>query len=247
MEQNNKKIFIIAAILAIFTSALVYVFLSRSQPTVQNVQYVNAIVAAKDIDPRTVITDGDLKEIKIEKSQLNKNALLSKSDIINKTSKDAIYEDEQILKTRLADNYSELSFRIPNGKRAITINVNEGSAVGYFVKPGDYVDIIATLQRDTEGGKEYPRTTKTLLQNILVLGVGQNKENSQTALANATQAQSSKSSTNTAKTATLAVAPEDAEKIALSEEAGMLRLTLRPVGDKSEISSTGIIRSSLTQ
>lgn len=249
MEQSNKKILIIAAILAIFTSALIYVFLSSTKPTEQNVQYVNAIVAARDIAARTVITDQDLKEVKVEENQLNKNALLNKADIINKTTRDTIYEGEQILKERLADGSSELSFQIPMGKRAITINVNEASSVGYFVNPGDCVDVIATLQRDTEGGKEYPRTTKTLLQNVLVLGVGQDKGTPQTALDNASKQQlkNSTASANTTKTVTLAVAPEDAEKIALSEEAGILRLTLRPIGDKSESSSAGIIRNNLTQ
>lgn len=249
MEQNNKKIFIIAAILAVFTSVLIYIFLNSSKPAEQNVRYINAIVAAKDIAARTVIADQDLKVVKIENSQLNKNALISKADILNKTTKDVIYEGEQILKERLADNTSELSFQIPMGKRAVTINVNEASSVGYFVNPGDYVDVIATFQRDTEGGKEYPRTTKTLLQNVLVLGVGQDKETPQAILNNASQQQqkNSTASANTTKTVTLAVAPEDAEKIALSEEAGILRLTLRPIGDKSEISSAGITRNNLTQ
>lgn len=247
MEQNNKKIFIIAVVLAIFTSALIYIFLSSIQPTEQKIQYVNVIVASRNIDVRMVITDEDLKEVKIEKSQLNKNALLNKMDILNKTSKDVIYEDEQILKTRLADNISELSFQIPKGKRAVTINVNEASAVGYFVSPGDYVDIIATLQKDTDNGKEIPRITKTLLQNILVLGVGHDKGTPRAALNNASSQQIQNSTVSATKTVTLAVLAEEAEKVALSEEAGILRLTLRPVGDKDEIISTGITRSNLTQ
>ena len=58
---------------------------------------------------------------------------------------------------------SPLAAIIPEGKRAITVAVNDVVGVSGFILPGSRVDIIAS-----EGGQP-----KTILQNIKVLAVGQ--------------------------------------------------------------------------
>lgn len=252
MEQNNKKILVIAIILAIITSAILFGYLKKIESASKSIQYVTINVAVKKIEAKSVIKAEDLKEIKVEKSMVNTNALLNKSDIINKTTKEVIYEGEQILRTRLAEGgNAELAFQIPQGKRAVTINVNEASSVGYFVNPGDYVDIILTLQKDDQGSGTLPNATRTLLQNALVLGVGQVKDAADR-MTNKTEKKDAKNATasgetDATKTVTIAVTPQEAERIALAEEKGILKLALRPVGDNSVINSVPVMRNDLLQ
>lgn len=249
MEQSNKKIIIISIILAIITSTLIYIYLTKIQVSNNNIEYINVIIASKTIDAKSIISSEDLKSISIQKSLLNKNALLDKIDIINKINKETIYEGEQILKDRLADNNNaSLAYQIPQGKRAISINVNEASSVGFFIKPGDFIDVILTLQKESEEQKEgqiiSPRMSKILLQNIMVLGVGKDKDIIQNA-GDKKDLKNSTASADNIKTITLALTQEETEKITIGEEAGILKLALRPVGDNNTIISNGITRNEL--
>lgn len=70
---------------------------------------------------------------------------------------------------------------IGQGNRAMTIPVNAMSAVGYFVEPGSTVDVLGTMEEavpvDIGAGADPEDTvrvvTKTILQNVLVLAVGE--------------------------------------------------------------------------
>lgn len=246
MDKNNKKILLFAIVFSVIAAVLIFSYLKKVQTANQNIEYVNIFVAARTIEPKTVITSQDLKEIKIEKQLINPVALRSIQEVINKTNKETIYEGEQILKTRLADkDNSSLSYQIPQGMRAITINVNEASAVGYFIRIGDSVDVIATLEKDNQDPT--PTVSKTILQNVLVLGVGQSKDTIQKV-----QEKTQKSGINNAtttetetKTITLAVTAEQAEKLTLSEQIGTLKLTLRKVGETGVLQDSGITKSLL--
>lgn len=71
-----------------------------------------------------------------------------------------------------------LTPEIPPGKKAISIAVSEDSAVSFFIKPGDLVDVLATFM----GGKEEADSrqnselsnisTRPIVQAVRVLAVG---------------------------------------------------------------------------
>jgi pilus assembly protein CpaB len=106
-----------------------------------------------------------------------------------------------------------LSEAIPAKARAISIEVQEKSAVNQLVRPNDHVDVIGTF-RDAEG-KELIATT--VLQNIIVLATGRTTGTSVSAT------DEDKKYTHVA----LLVLPEEAEILALAAESGTLSLTLR--------------------
>ncbi len=94
------------------------------------------------------------------------------------------------------------------GKRAMAISVNAQTAVGGFVTPGDFVDVMLT-----QGGGDTMRAV-TILQNLRVVGVDQ-------------QADELNEQANIARTVTVEVSPEESQKLALAQRAGTLSLTLR--------------------
>src|SRR5690242_7754541 len=139
MESKNRKVIIIALILALFTSFMIYIYLKKTdvKPEVK-IDYISVCVAAKTIPARHKVNDSDIKIVKVTRDYLNSQAVLDKGEIVGKRIKDRIIAGEQILRDRLVDeNKATLNFFIPTGKRAVSININEQTAVADLLRPGD--------------------------------------------------------------------------------------------------------------
>jgi pilus assembly protein CpaB len=117
-----------------------------------------------------------------------------------------------------------LTTRIPDGERAISIPVNEVRGVGGFVLPGDRVDVLHTTAIGRRDGRP---VTRTLLQDMLVLGVDQVSS----------QATEEPVVVNVV---TLLAGPEEAKTLTLAQQVGDLTLMLRNEGDGGEDESPTI-------
>jgi Flp pilus assembly protein CpaB len=104
--------------------------------------------------------------------------------------------------------------------RAVSIEVNEQAGVAGFIFPEHTVDII---QASKQGEPE--EETETLLENVLVLAAGQ-----------ATTRPEDKSIQ--VRTVTVAVTPEDAERVAGAKSQGPVMLSLRGLGDTAKSKKT---------
>lgn len=240
MEKANKKIIIIALIMSLFTAALVYIYISRNTSTkAPEIEYAEVYAAARTIPAGSEIARADVKQVKVPRELVNAYAAADISDIEGKRAKEVIIEGEQFMEERMSDGKDmSLSFSIPDGMRAVSFNVNEQISVSYLIRPGDFVDIAASFEKEEEllGGTEiyYPRMTKVILQNVQVLAIGQDTDLPPGKLA------------ELPATVTLAVKKDDIEKFVYASEYGILRLALRPVEDKSVIGSTGVTRADVT-
>lgn len=112
---------------------------------------------------------------------------------------------------------AEFSAMITPRGRAVTIEVQEKSAVGLWVHPNDHVDVIASF-RDPETQQ---LKMVTLLQNVVVLATGRI-----TAGAAPVPEEERRFST-----VTLLVLPEEAQMVSLAQELGTLTLLLRNPDD----------------
>ena len=111
-----------------------------------------------------------------------------------------------------------LTTRIPDGERAVSIPVNVVSGVGGFVLPGDRVDVMHTT---TIGRRDGGLVTRTLLQDMLVLGVDQvSSEATEEPIV--------------VTVVTLLADPEEAKTLTLAQRVGDLTLMLRNEGDGDE-------------
>lgn len=236
MESVNKKVIFITLFLTIFTSMLIYVYITNAtKKTTVVAEFTNAYVAAKTLPPKYKIAAADIKLVKIKKDELNVNAVSDKNDIIGKRVNESILEGEQIIKNRLLDeNKSTLSVSMPEGMRAVSINVQEQMIVSNLLRPGDFVDVIASFDKEEieEATQKtvIPRITKIILQNIEVLSLGQDIVIADEKIK------------DNPKTVTLSVLPQDVEKLVYASEYGILRLALRPADDSKITNTEGIIR-----
>lgn len=119
-----------------------------------------------------------------------------------------------------------LSAILPSGKRAIAISIDSRGATsaGGFILPNDYVDVIAT-RRDVDASQRAGTDiyqSVTVLTAIRVLAIGQNiqEKNGERVVVG--------------ETATLELAPEQAEQITLHQRSGALALALRSMADASK-------------
>jgi len=111
---------------------------------------------------------------------------------------------------------AEFSTMINPKGRAVTIDVQEKTAVGLWVRPNDHVDVIGSF-RDPEGSLK----TVTLLQNVVVLATGRITANTTFVPEDEKKFQS----------VTLLVLPEEAEILTLGQELGTITLLLRNPDD----------------
>lgn len=238
MENLNKKIAILAISMALLTSFLVYFYLSGINNQDPKAKQKVIYVAKEDIPAKVVIRQDMLVQSKVPVDITLPMGISDINQIVGKMTRERIIKGEAILEERLfPDKKTTMPFIIPQGKRAVTIGVNEISEVADFITPGDYVDILVTFEeKDKDYGNKkvyYDKFTKVVMQNILILGVGQSLE------------ETKKPTKELPTSVTLAVTLQEAEKLVLADESGTIRLALRPALEEGTTETYGIIREEL--
>jgi pilus assembly protein CpaB len=124
-----------------------------------------------------------------------------------------------------------LSAIIAENMRAVTIRVNDITGVGGFIVPADHVDIMLT-RSENPAEPDGDKITSLLVQNLKVLGTGQNN-NQQSA------------APSVVKAVTLETTNEQAQKLILAMSVGKLSLTLRRAGETADAEATQVTLESL--
>lgn len=225
MQKKALLLFVIALIMGGVVTILVNTLLTqevkqRSEETV--VQTRQVLVAASDLKvgmrlDRLLVKQVDWPAENLpEGAYSNIDVLLGEKPpiVIKKMNKNEI-----ILPYKLSPHGARggLPPRIPEDRRAITIEVNEISGVAGFVLPGTYVDVLLTSKI---GQKDEKLATQTLLQNLLVLGIDQlsSEDDDEPKVVNAV---------------TLQVTPNEGKKLTLGQAVGRVNLLLRNEIDAS--------------
>lgn len=251
--MGNKRLLIIAIFIAIFTAIVAYLWLKEEQrkAKVAQIPKVKVLVAAKQIPARTIVEKDMITYEEIPESPLTTKIAQKEEEVLGKVTTSAITQGEVLYKEKFQEKGAQagLSFIVPPGKRAITIQVNNVTGVAGLLKPGDFVDVISTFevpQTQVEGEQKPPVSMSiTSLQNAQILALDTLTE----ALPSpppspATAQQPSPPPSYTL--VTLAISPQDAEKITLLAEKSVNRLALRSVKDNAIYFSSGVKLDEIT-
>lgn len=119
------------------------------------------------------------------------------------------------------------SGKLPAGKRALTVSVDEINSISGMLQPRDKVDIILTMTRDS---KDRQKLTFPLMQDVLVLATGTKINHDK-----GVDPKTGQPIAATYRTATLLVSQEEAKKIILAQDAGKLTLILRHPDDNKPL------------
>jgi len=230
--QNRLKIALVVAVFFGLIAAYgIYNFLSHRQKEADSLRAANQdiVIAAQDIPPGTTLNDeavkkGMLKTTPWPKTSIPAGAFSSTQQIIGKVNRVKILANEPILESRLAGEGAGLTVRLEAGKRALAVRVDEIIGVSGFIVPDDRVDIILTTT--PLGADQSNRISKIVLQNKRVLSVAQSTEQKD-------------GKPQLARSITLEVTPEEAEKLSLASQEGQIVMALRGLGDDAQTSTIG--------
>lgn len=222
--MKRKGFFLLALFCGFIAAGSAYIYLNGA--TRNTTTELKPLVLVKtSISARSVITDNQL-EIKDVPSQgypqggfstiqnvVGSVALLnlSSGDLIVSTMVEKQNSQNQGTSLQLG---STAALTIPDGKRAVAVPIGLVSGVGYAVKPGDFVDILVTIDLiDSSVNSQSVAMTSLAAQNVLVLSVGDSV--------------SSDKSKGETKSYTLALSVPQAMAVTLGSEKGSIRLLLR--------------------
>jgi pilus assembly protein CpaB len=118
------------------------------------------------------------------------------------------------------------------GSRAIAVGVDAVTGAAGLIWPGDQVDLILTQEMDAASAPVSKRIVgETILTNVRVIAVDQHFTQGASAGLLATGGNNQRT---VARTVTLEVAPDQAERVAVAERLGRLSLSVRSMEQSAE-------------
>lgn len=233
--MNRKKLLValvVAGITGLAASMLTFNYLKRPLPAVAAEQTPTGtvVVAAAQIPLGTFLTEGHVKTVPWTTGALPDGYFATEKDVVGHGLIVDVAANEPILSSKLAPEGAGggLPVVIPEGKRAVSVKVDEVVGVAGFVLPGTRVDVLVTLNPETEGDSQKPATTRLILQNVQVLASGQKIEKDE------------EGKPQTVTVITLLVTPEESEKLTLASTEGKIQMALRNAMDMDSVTTRGI-------
>ncbi|MCR4663349.1 MAG: Flp pilus assembly protein CpaB [Endomicrobiaceae bacterium] len=228
MKKNILLILVLAILSAVFATLYLY---DIGQQNKSMSEKVTVIVANQRIEQGEIITSSMIKEKIVPKQYVQPKYISSIKDfyVDDKPVCIAIVpfeEGEQITMSKISSITSGfgLANTIPNDKKAITLLFNNQEING-ILSSGSKVDLISIVEYETKN-HQYEEASCVVAQNLLVLAVGNDIIGS---------AKNTKEELTVSVNipVTLAVSMEQAQKIVLAQEKGIMKIVLRPAGDDS--------------
>ena len=229
--KNLKAFGLLFLALVIGLTAAVY---AANMASRQSLASNKIVVAAVDIELGGKITPQMLTSVDWPSGSVPAGAFKEVKDLQDRVIKVGIMRGEAIVERKLAPPGSQggLSAVIAEGKRAMTVRVNDVVGVAGFALPGNYVDVMVNAQQDKARGEEGRQISKTVLEHVLVLAVAQEAGRDDT-------------KPRVVSAVTLELSLDDAEKLDLARSVGTLSLVLRNQVDKQTVATQGITKSEL--
>lgn len=226
MRGRNLILVAVAAFLGLFAVFIANTWFSgrekQQQAAIQQQAQTRIVVAIQDMAFGTPLSAQNLKLANWPAASVPTGAFTTIEDATKggRVALRPIVAGEPVLASKVSglDGRASIAANLPPGKLAFAIPINDVSAVGGFVRPGDVVDVLLTRRIPGEGATDQDKMTDVVMEAVRVIGVDQ-------------VADEKKTDPAVGKTATLEVDTIGAQKLALARELGVLSLALRNVQD----------------
>lgn len=224
---------LLGAVLAVVVGVATFIYLDDGEATTdsESVTTVPIVVATRNIDARSRLTETDIELIDIPSTAAHPRALRTVDDAVELFASGFIAAGEQVLPHNLSEDVfgGGLAQLVPEGSRAVSVAISNAAAAGGLVTPGDHIDLIAIFEEDLRG----EAGTAIVAEDVEVLALSQLVLGDQ--LEEGEESPTAGQGPNAVSaTVTVAVSLDDAQRIALAESFGELRVLLRHPDDDSE-------------
>jgi pilus assembly protein CpaB len=175
--RQRRPFTILGMLIALITlAAFIFLALRTTGGVVQlpSTGDLSVVVAKSDIPARAAITGDVLTIARLNAKDVPPQSFSAIADVTGKTSRFALIDikaGQPVLANAIVTSADptppESSFlAIPQGFVAMTIPTSEQQGVAGYIQPGDYIGIIATVD------KGQSTTTRTIFNNVHVIQVG---------------------------------------------------------------------------
>ncbi|MDN3558270.1 Flp pilus assembly protein CpaB [Halomonas maura] len=178
------------------------------------------VVATVEIPFGSRVQASDLKLMPMPPESVPEGSFSDIESVVGRVNTQVLYAGEILHEGRVVEHMegSALAAVLEQGKRAMSVRVDDVVGVAGFLLPGNRVDVVAT-QRN--GGSRSNVVSKTVLQNLKVLAVDQ-------------IASQDRDDPVIVRAVTLEVTPDEAETLVEATQEGKVQLTLRNPMDKED-------------
>ena len=232
MRRRLLVIVLCASLIGLLASLLVYRVVSQVASS-RDDQSDRIVVAAANIGLAESITRQHVKLVPWPKAAVPPGAIRSLEDAEGRVVRGSIVAGEPLMDAKLAPQLSGkggiMPMLVPEGQRGVTIKLDEAMRESGFVQPNSHVDVLVSMPK-APGSNE--KIAKVILQDVTVLAAGQTVE-----------IKDNKPVTNT--TVTMALTPQQVERLAVAQAEGKLMLVQRNLRDTEMVRTPGATPSSL--
>jgi pilus assembly protein CpaB len=232
MRRRFLLILICASVIGLLASVLVYRVVSQVAST-RSDQSEQIVVAAADMGLADTIMSQHIKLVNWPKASVPPGALRTAAEAEGRVVRSSVVAGEPLIEGKLAPQLSGkggiMPMLIPEGQRGVTIRLDEATRESGFVMPNSRVDVLVSMPK---GPGSDEKIAKVILQDVTVLAAGQIVE-----------MKDNKPVTNT--TVTLALTPQQVERLAVAQSDGRLMLVQRNLRDTQFVRTPGATPSSL--
>ncbi|QBE62212.1 Flp pilus assembly protein CpaB [Pseudoduganella lutea] len=230
--RNSRSLLIVGVALFL---ALAAVLVAAKWMNEQSTVGTRVAVAAADVGQGSRLEAASVQMVDWPPGSVPAGAVTDPKLLAGRVTRADIAKGEPVLESKLAPpgTTGGLSAVVAEGKRAMTVRVNDVVGVAGFALPGNYVDILVNLQTAaSDAGAREQSISKIVLERILVLAVAQesNRDDTKPRVVNAV---------------TLELAPDQVEKLDLARSIGSLSLVLRNQVDPQPANTAGATRESV--
>ncbi len=244
--MDNRRAVIWSLFAGVIAALCFWIYLSMAvEKEIGDLKEKQFIIRARiDIPPNTRIDESMIDLIEYPVRYLPPKVAIRSEQVLQQVAIATIFAGEPILTSKIVPfDESSLDRRIPEGHRAVTIGIRDDQdvvGVGGLLRPGHFVDILLTLfisTRDIEKGSaaaallnsqtDLKSEVRTIFQNVKILAVGRDAR-LQTANVNR-PVPIEEDLTN--KNVTVALKPDEVQKLVLAQATGRITLSLRRFND----------------
>jgi Flp pilus assembly protein CpaB len=236
LARGNRGLLLIALLAGLIAAVLVFAALAQGNDGSGTTSggtgaTVTTVVATQDIEAGTEIKAEMVRIVEWPENLRVAGALSDSALPVGEVANVAISQGEALTPEKIGPAVDDkgLGPIVPPGMRAMGLEVEEVTAVGGNLLPGDRVDVVAVFEDGL---------TTLVLQDLEVLAVAQEAQEALAANESGNDAVTSGHISNDVKeqpsavTLTLALLPNEALKLALVQEQAVKVYTiLRPFGD----------------
>jgi len=225
--QPNRIALLVASVVAAVGALLLVLYLRRFEEEASGGAPVKVLMAVKTLEPGALLTEDSVAVRLIPVAYVESRAVREsdRAKVIGLRIATPVQANQSLFWTDLAiatDDRRDLSSLVQPGMRAVTIRAANDDKSFALIRPGDRVDVVATLAPLAPNGE---KTSVVLLQNVLVLAVGLETGNDVPAAGSRTSGDSRQ------QVMSLSLNLQEAQLVSLALDRGRLTVALRNPSD----------------